>query len=164
MILGMSVKLFTQWHVLISLVAIIAGLRVCFGLLTSRQLPQWTGVFLVTTILTSVTGFLFHSKAIGPPHVVGAISLLVLAIAVYALYVRRLAGAWRATYVVTALLTLYFNVFVGVVQAFQKLPVLHQLAPTGSEPPFAVAQLLVLAAFVLVGYRSLRRFRPLAAN
>jgi len=163
MILGMSVALFTQLHVFISLIGMAAGVIVAFGLVTNCRFSQWTALFLVTTILTSVTGFLFHSKAIGPPHVVGAISLVVLAVATYALYARHLAGAWRGAYVLTALLALYLNVFVGVVQAFQKLPALHQLAPHGSEPPFAIAQLVVLAAFVLLGYRSLRRFHPPAA-
>ena len=160
MILGMSVTLFTQLHVIISLIGIAAGAIVAYGLLGNRRFPQWTALFLVTTVLTSATGFLFHSKAIGPPHIVGAISLVVLAIAIYALYGQRLAGAWRGAYVVTALLALYFNVFVGVVQAFLKLSALHQLAPTGSEPPFAIAQLVVLAGFAPLGYRSLRRFHP----
>lgn len=163
MILGMSVALFTQLHVIISLIGIAAGVIVAFGLVTNRRFSQWTALFLVTTILTSVTGFLFHSKAIGPPHVVGAISLVVLAVATYARYARHLTGAWRGACVVTALLALYLNAFVGVVQAFQKLPALHQLAPNGSEPPFAIAQLVLLAAFVLLGYRSLRRFHPPAA-
>lgn len=159
MILGMSVTLFTQLHVLISLIGIASGLIVAAGLSANRANPRWTAVFLATTILTSATGFLFHSKAIGPPHVIGAISLLILAVACYALYARRLSGRWRAVYVVTALLALYFNVFVAVVQAFQKIPSLHVLAPNGSEPPFALAQLVVLAAFGLLGFRSLRRFR-----
>ena len=160
MILGMSVPLFTQLHVIISLVGIATGAIVEYGLLTNRAFSGCTALFLVTTILTSASGFLFHSRAIGPPHVVGAISLAVLAIATYALYARRLAGAWRAAYIVCALLALYLNAFVGVVQAFQKLPPFHALAPTGSEPPFAIAQLVVLAAFALLGCRSLRRFRP----
>jgi hypothetical protein len=159
MILGMSVPLFTQLHVLISLVAIASGVIVAVGLNSNRAEPQWTALFLVTTILTSATGFLFHSRAIGPPHVIGALSLVILAVATYALYGRHLAGRWRATYVVTALLALYFNVFVGVVQAFQKIPALHRLAPNGSEPPFALAQLVVLAVFGLLGFRALRRFR-----
>ena len=163
MILGMSVPLFTQLHVIISLIGIGAGIIVAYGLVNNRAFPRCTALFLGTTILTSATGFLFHSRAIGPPHVVDAISLVVLAVAPYALYSRRLAGIWHGTYVVTALLALYLNVFVGVVQAFQKLPALHQLAPNGSEPPFAIAQLVVLAAFALLGYRSLRRFHPPAA-
>ena len=163
MILGMSVALFTQLHVYISLIGIASGAIVAFGLLNNRTYPKWTALYLATTILTSATGFLFHSKAIGPPHVVGAISLVVLAVATYALYARQLAGAWRNAYVVTALLALYLNVFVGVVQAFQKIPALHQLAPNGSEPPFAIAQLVVLAAFVLLGYRSLPRRRASGA-
>jgi hypothetical protein len=163
MILGMSVALFTQLHVLISLIGMATGAIVAFGLVNHRTDSKWTALFLATTILTSATGFLFHSRAIGPPHIVGAISLVVLAVATYACYARRLAGAWRTAYVVTALLALYLNVFVGVVQAFQKLPALHQLAPNGSEPPFAIAQLIVLAAFLLLGYRSLPRRRASGA-
>lgn len=159
MILGMSVPLFTQMHVTISLIGIAAGVIVAFGLIANRASPQWTTVFLVTTILASATGFLFHSKAIGPPHVIGAISLVVLAVATYALYGRHLAGHWRAAYVVAALLALYFNAFVGVVQAFQNIPALHELAPNGSEPPFALAQLVVLAIFGLLGFRSLLSYR-----
>lgn len=159
MILGMSVPLFTQLHVLISLVGIASGIVVAGGLAANRVDARWTAVFLATTILTSATGFLFHSRAIGPPHVIGAISLLLLAAASYALYARRLAGHWRAVFVVSALLALYFNVFVLIVQAFQKVPALHGLAPNGSEPPFAFAQLVVLALFGLLGFRSLRRIR-----
>ena len=160
----MSVAVFTQLHVIISLIGIATGVIAAFGLVTNRRCSRWTALFLVTTILTSATGFLFHSKVIGPPHVVGAISLVVLAGATYALHARHLAGAWRGAYVVAALLALYLNAFVGVVQAFQKLPALHQFAPHGSEPPFAIAQLVVLAAFVLLGYQSLRRFHPPAAT
>src|SRR5258708_22713573 len=118
MSLGMRVALFTQLHVIVSLLGIITGVIVAFGLAANSAYSRWTAVFLVTTILTSATGFLFRSKAIGPPHVVGAISLVVLAVATYALYARHLARAWRRAYVVTALLALYLNVFVGVVPAF----------------------------------------------
>jgi hypothetical protein len=114
----------------------------------------------VTTILTSVTGFLFPFTRISPPHVFGVISLAVLALALVALYRRRLQGAWRWLYVVGALVALYLNVFVGVVQAFLKIPFLTSLAPTQSEPPFFLAQLLVLAAFVVLGVRAVGRFRP----
>jgi len=113
---------------------------------------SWTALFLITTVATSVTGFMFHSKSFGPPHVVGLISLVVLAVAIVALYVYRLAGSWRWIYVVTATAALYLNCFVGVVQAFQKLPFLQPLAPTQSEPPFLIAQLAVLAIFVVLGF------------
>jgi hypothetical protein len=158
MILGMTVSAFTQLHVIISLIGIATGFVVAFGLATGRPLSSvWTALFLITTVLTSASGFLFHSKAIGPPHIVGVISLVVLAVAIYALYARHLAGAWRKIYIVTALLSLYLNVFVGLIQAFQKVPALHQFAPKGSEPPFAIAQLAVVALFVWLGFVSFRR-------
>src|SRR5882762_2123129 len=160
MILGMSTAAFTLLHVVISLIAIACGVVVAIGLWRAQRLPGWTAVFLVTTIATSVTGFLFHSKSFGAPHVVGVISLVILAIALIAFYGYRLAGAWRWIYVAGALAAFYLNVFVAVVQAFQKLPFLRALAPTGSEPPFAVAQLLVLAGFIALGIIAARRFHP----
>jgi hypothetical protein len=160
MILGMSTAAFTLLHVAISLIAIACGVVVAIGLWRAQRLPGWTAVFLVTTIATSVTGFFFHSKSFGAPHVVGVISLVILAIALIAFYGYRLAGAWRWIYVAGALAAFYLNVFVAVVQAFQKLPFLRALAPTGSEPPFAVAQLLVLAGFIALGVVAVRRFHP----
>lgn len=161
MILGMSVPDFTAFHVALSLIGLLSGAIVLLGMLSDRRLPRWTALFLVTTIATSVTGFLFHSATFGPPHVVGVISLIVLAAGVAALYVYRLSGAWLSVYVATAVLALYLNAFVGVAQAFQKIPVLHALAPLGSEPPFLVAQLVVLILFVLAAFLSLKRFRPM---
>ncbi len=163
MILGLPTETFTQLHVAISLVGIVAGFVVVGLMLVGRAAPRVTALFLATSILTDVTGYFFHSAGIGPPHVVGAISLLVLAIACVALYLRRLAGAWRGAFVVTAVIGLYLNTFVGVVQAFQKLPPLNKLAPTGSEPPFAIAQGLTLALFIALGVFAFRRFRPAAA-
>jgi hypothetical protein len=163
MILGMSVGAFTTLHVIISLVAILAGLVVLGAMLVDRQIDAWTGGFLILTIVTSVTGFFFHSKAIGPPHIVGVISLVVLAVALFALYVRHLAGPWRTVYVVSAVLALYLNCFVGVVQAFQKLPFLKVLAPTQTEPPFLAAQGATLLLFVVLGFLALRRFHPTPA-
>lgn len=160
MILGMSVSAFTQLHVIISLIGIGAGALVAYGFITGRSLPTWTALFLITTVLTSVTGFMFPFKAIGPPHIFGVISLVALALGIFALYVRRLTGSWRRMYIATALLSLYLNVVVAVVQAFQKIPSLNVLAPTGSEPPVAITQLAVLALFILLGFRSFRRFRP----
>ena len=160
MILRMSIETFTLVHVILSLIGIAAGLVVLGGMLGSKRLEGWTAVFLATTILTSVTGFLFPFTRIGPPHVFGAISLPVLGLALVALYGRRLQGAWRWLYVVGALVALYLNVFVGVVQAFLKLPFLTALAPTQSEPPFVIVQLLVLAVFVVLGFRAVSRFRP----
>jgi len=160
MMLGMSLSTFTLLHVVISLVAIVAGLIVVFAMLSNGHSPAWVAFFLVTTILTSVTGFMFPLKAIGPPHIVGAISLVVLALALVALYGRELAGAWRWIYVATSVLALYLNVFVAIVQAFQKLEPFRQLAPTQTEPPFAIAQLLVLVVFMALGVLALRRFHP----
>ena len=142
MILGMSVATFTLFHVVISLIGIAAGVVVMFGLLGSKKLPSLTAVFLWTTVLTSVTGYFFPRDHILPSHIVGALSLIILAVALYALYVRHLTGNWRWIYVVSAVASLYLNVFVLVAQLFQKVPALKVLAPTQSEPPFLIAQTL----------------------
>ena len=163
MILGLSVETFTLLHVIISLVAIATGLIVLYAMLASR-ISAWTSTFLATTVLTSVTGFFFHSKAIGPPHIVGALSLVILVFTLLAFYSFRLAGRWRAVYVVTSILALYLNAFVAVVQAFLKIPALNRLAPLGNEPPFAAAQGLVLVLFVVLGWMALKRFHPSAAR
>jgi len=160
MILGMSVGAFTTLHVAISLIAILAGLVVLIAMIGNRRLDGVTALFLAATILTSATGFFFHSKAVGPPHIVGVISLVVLAISLLALYGRKLAGIWRPVYVVTALVALYLNCFVGVVQAFDKVPALHALAPKGTEPPFGAAQAATLLVFVILGYLAVRTYRP----
>jgi hypothetical protein len=159
MIIGMSVHAFTVLHTIISLVGIFSGLFVLVAMLGGRTSAQ-TGLFLVTTVLTSVTGFMFHSASFGPPQIVGVISLVVLAIAIAALYLGHLAGAWRWIYVVNALLALYLNVFVGVAQSFDKIPALHALAPTATETPFKIAQLIVLLIFIGLGFRAVKRFRP----
>ena len=161
MILGMSTATFTSVHVILSLIGILAGLVVVlFGLLRSQPLSGWTALFLATTVLTSLTGFLFPFERLLPSHIVGIISLVVLAAALVALYVRRLAGSWRWIYVAGAVSALYLNAFVGVVQAFQKLPVLNVLAPTQSEPPFVIAQIVVLLLFVVLGIAAVRTFHP----
>ena len=162
MILGMSTSTFTLVHVILSLVGIFAGLVVVFGMFSSKKLDGWTALFLATTVLTSVTGFFFPFDKILPSHIVGIISLVVLAIAILALYVLHLAGPWRWIYVVSAVLALYLNVFVGVVQAFQKLPLLKSLAPTQSEPPFLIAQAVVLVIFIVLGIAAVRSFHPAA--
>jgi hypothetical protein len=162
MILGMSTATFTTVHVIISLIGIVSGIVVVLGWLGGRQSAGWAALFLLTTVLTNVTGFLFHSASFGPPQVVGVISLVVLAGAILALYVFHLAGFWRWVYIVGATVALYLNAFVGVVQAFQKLPFLQPLAPTQSEPPFLIAQIAVLAIFVVLGFLALRRFHPAA--
>ncbi|MBS0331577.1 MAG: hypothetical protein JSS35_02295 [Proteobacteria bacterium] len=161
MILGLSVAAFTKLHVVISLIAILSGLVVLLAMIANRRLNAVTALFLFTTVLTSAGGFLFHSRAIGPPHVVGAISLVDLAVALWALYGRGLADVWRPVYVITATAALYLNVFVLIVQAFAKLPALHALAPKGAEPPFAIAQGIALVVFVLLGYLATRRYRPI---
>jgi len=150
---------FTAVHVLISLIGIVSGFVVVFGLLVSKRLGGWTAVFLVSTVLTSVTGFFFPFHGFLPSHAVGILSLIVLAIAIFARYGRHLAGAWRRIYVVTAVIAFYFNTFVLIVQLFQKVPALKAMAPTQSEAPFKVTQLLALALFVLVGIFATIKFR-----
>ena len=158
MILGLSISTFTTVHVIISLIGILSGIVVLIGWLSGKSSDGWTALFLATTVLTSVTGFLFPSASFGPPQVVGVISLVVLAAAISALYVFHLAGFWRWVYIVGATMALYLNAFVGVVQAFQKLPFLRPLAPTQSEPPFVVTQLVVLVIFVAIGVAAAKRF------
>ena len=160
MIAGLSIENFTILHVAISLIGIISGLIVLAGMLRAHSLPGWTALFLVTTILTSVTGFMFPINGLTPAIVVGVISIVILAIALMALYVKHLSGAWRWIYVTTALVALYFNVFVLIVQSFQKVPALQKLAPTQSEPPFLIAQGVALIAFLLLGTQAARKFRP----
>lgn len=147
----------TLAHVAISLLAIASGLVILADLLRGRYSATWTAVFLATTIATSASGFLFASASFGPPHVVGLLSLVLLALALWALGIGRRAGVWRPVYTVCAVAALYLNVFVGVVQAFQKIGVLHALAPNGSEPAFLVAQLLTLAIFVTLGFLAVRQ-------
>jgi len=165
MILGMSTAAFVLVHVVISLVAIVAGLIVMFGMLGSKRQPGLTAIFLLLTILTSATGFLIPplmSEKLLPSHMIGLLSLALLAVACIALYVMRLAGAWRWIYVVTALLALYFNVFVLVIQSFLKIPALTAVAPGNppSGPVFAVVQGIVLVFFALMIIGAWRRFRP----
>jgi hypothetical protein len=155
MIIGLSLSAFTTLHVVLSLIGIVAGIVVVLGMVSARRLPGWTALFLLTTILTSVTGLLFPFSGLLPSHVVAIISLVVLA-----LYVFHLQGIWRWVYVVGAVIALYLNVFVGVVQAFQKLAFLQPLSPTQSEPPFLITQLAVLAVFVLLGVWAVRSFHP----
>jgi hypothetical protein len=133
------------------------------GLLKSKPLPGWTGLFLLTTILTSVTGFFFPVEKLLPSHVIGIISLVLLAIACLALYGQKLAGRWRWIYVLTAMISLYLNVFVLVIQSFLKVPPLHALAPSvpPSEPPFAIVQGIVLVFFVVTTFLAIRKFRPM---
>jgi len=147
-------------HTWLSLIGLASGFVVLIGLLQARRLEGWTAVFLTTTVLTSLTGFGPPADRLLPSHIVGAISLVLLAVAILALYVYRLAGSWRWIYVVTAMAALYLNAFVGVVQAFRQIPALHALAPTESEPPFAIAQGIVLVVFVILTIWAVRAFRP----
>ena len=156
----MILRIYTIIHTLISLAGIFSGFAVMFGLLAGKRLDGWTKWFLITTVATSVTGFGFPLHHFGAPHMVGVISLIVLAVTIYARYPKRLAGAWRWIYVVGALMAFYLNVFVGVVQAFQKIPALNALAPTQTEPPFKFTQLVVLALFIGFTIVGAIRFRP----
>jgi hypothetical protein len=159
----LDLPMFTLIHVVISVLGIIAGLVVVGGLMSGARMDGWTAFFLITTILTSVTGFGFPFTKVLPPHVVGVISLAVLAVCVAARYWKHMAGGWRATYVITAVAALYLNVFVLVVQLFLKTPPLAQLAPTQQEAPFALTQGLVFALFAWIGWAALRGFTPAAA-
>jgi hypothetical protein len=143
----------------LSLIGIASGFVVMFGFLAGRRRRFWTILFLITTLATSVTGFGFPVEHLLPSHIVGALSLLVLAVAIVALYGLHFRDIWRGIYVVAGALALYFNVFVGVVQAFLKLPALHAVAPQQTEPPFVIAQLAVLALFVLLTVVAVKRFR-----
>ncbi len=163
MIFGMSLHAYTELHVLISLIAIGSGLVVMYGLLTAKRMDGWTSLFLATTVLTSVTGFGFPFTGVTPGIKVGIVSLVVLGIAYLARYVRHLAGGWRATYVVTAATALYLNVFVLVVQSFEKVPALRAIAPTQEEPPFAIAQIAVLVLFIGLTVLAVRRFHTTTA-
>jgi hypothetical protein len=165
MVLGMSLSMFTTVHVIISLIAIVSGIIVMFGLLGSSRMPGLTAIFLLFTILTSATGFLFPFEHVLPSHIIGTISLVLLAIACVALYGQKASGAWRWIYVLTALLSLYLNVFVLVIQSFLKIPALTALAPGNppSGPAFAVIQGIVLLFFVVVIVGAMRRYRPMPA-
>ena len=157
---GIPTDTFLQIHVILSLIGIASGFIVLYGLLTGNPLSAWTAIFLVTTILTGITGFPLAPLGFTPARVVGIILLILLALAVVALYAFRLAGAWRSIYIVTAIMSLYLNVFVGVTQSFQKLSFLPPLAPTQSEPPFLIAQLAVLVIFIVLGVLAVRSFHP----
>ncbi len=160
MILGMSIESFTLLHVIISLIGIVSGFIVLGGMFGSRRLPGWTALFLLTTVLTSVTGFMFPDTTLTPARIFGIISLVVLVPALIALYAFRLRSAWRWIYVGGAVIALYLNVFVLVVQSFEKIPVLEPLAPTQSEPPFLASEIFVLAIFILLGIAALVKFHP----
>lgn len=158
MIFGLTTLTFI--HVVISLIAIAAGFVVAVGLLDNKRYDNWTAVFLITTIATSVTGFMLPFTQLLPSHIFGFISLAVLPIAVIARYSKRMAGSWRWIYITAAMFALYLNTFVLVVQIFLKVPAVKSLAPTQSEPPFLIAQLLLLALFIFIVVRAIFRFLP----
>ena len=167
MIVGLSIANFTVLHVAITLIAIASGIVVMFGMLGAKRLPGWTALFLLTTILTSVTGFMFPIHGFTPALGVGAVSIVILLVALIALYAKHLIGAWRWIYVVTALAALYLNVFVLIVQSFEKLSILNPSAPVIGQPfaepqntHFAIAQGVALLAIVVVGILAAIRFRP----
>lgn len=153
---------FTLFHTALSLIAIVAGLVVLRGLIRNNPLNGWTLVFVVTTAATTLTGFLFPFRGFTPAIGTGIVSTLVLAATIPARYAFHLAGPWRWIYVVGAVVSVYLNCFVLVVQSFLKVPALHALAPLGTEPPFAITQAIVLVLFVVAGYLAVRRFRPTA--
>jgi hypothetical protein len=159
MILGLSTSMFTLLHVIISLVGISAGLIALLGLLGGKLYRGLTALFLITTVLTSVTGFLFPFHGMTPGIILGILSILVLVLAIVALYVGKLAGAWRGTYVITSTLALYFNFFVLVAQAFAKIPALKSIAPTQASPVFGITQLVVLVIFIVLTIRAFKKFQ-----
>jgi len=163
MILGMSVGAFTLLHVIITLFAIGSGLMVVGGMFASHKLPGTTALFLFTTALTSLTGFLFPIHGFTPALGVGIVACIILAVALFALYKERLVGAWRWIYVVTAIISLYLNVFVLIAQSFMKVAALNALAPTQSEPPFAITQGTVLVIFIVICLIAIANFRPVTA-
>lgn len=158
MIFGIGITTFTLIHTVLSLIGIFAGLVVAGGLVAGKRLDGWTGVFVVTTVLTNVTGFGFPFVKFLPSHAVGVLSLVVLAVVIVARYVKHLEGAWRGVYVVTTVLALYLNVFVLLNQLFQRIPALIVAAPHQKEPPFLVTQVLVLVMFLWLGRAARKGF------
>ena len=156
----MILQIYTIIHTLISLVAIFTGFVVLLGLLTGNRVDRWTKWFLISAVATTVTGFFFPFHGITPAIKLGIISSVVLVITICARYAKHLAGAWRWIYVVGASVTLYFNVFVAIVQSFEKIPALKAMAPTQSESPFKLTQLVALALFVVLTFVAAIRFRP----
>src|SRR5260370_4699697 len=148
----------------ISLAGILSGFVVLYGMLTAQRLPGWTKVFLISTVLTSATGFFFPIHGITPALITGIVSLVALAIAIYARYVRQLTGGWRKGYVISAEFAFYLNIFVLVVQLFQKIPALKEISPTQNDPPFKITQLVVLVAFLALGIVAVIRFRAESAS
>jgi hypothetical protein len=159
MIMIVGLPMFTLIHVVICVIAMIAGLVVVGGMFANARLEGWTKLFLTTTVLVSVTGFGFPFTRVLPPHIVGALSLVILAVCIYARYAKRMEGSWRAVYVVTAVAALYLNVFVLVTQLFTKTPPIAQIASTPQDAPFAITQALVLLLFIWIGRMAVRAFQ-----
>jgi len=153
-----NITTFTFLHVALSVVGLIAGLVVVGGLMSGRRIDGWTGTFLVTTFLTNLSGFGFPFVQLLPSHVLGILSLILIPVVMYALYAKRLEGGWRRVYVVGAVVALYFNAFVLVAQLFHRIPALIVLAPKQKEPPFLIAQLLLLVLFIVLGRAASRGF------
>jgi hypothetical protein len=156
----MDSPLLIQSHTGISLVAIVLGFVVVFGMLKNKTMGTTTALFLLTTALTSISGFFFHRDHLLPSHIVGIVALVVMVPTLLGLYAFHLSGIWRSVYAIGAVISLWFNVFVLIAQAFQKVPALHDMAPTGSEPPFAIAQGIVLIVFIALAVLAVKRFRP----
>lgn len=164
MVFGMSLATYTLIHVIISLIGIGSGLIVLFGMLGSKRLDGITALFLVTTALTSLTGFGFPFERVTPGIILGILSLLVLALTVPARYSFHMAGKWRSIYVITAVIALFFNCVALIGQSFLKIPALHALAPTGNEPPFAIAEGILLVLFIVAGVLAVKKFHPSGAT
>ena len=162
--MGTGILILTIVHVAISLIGIGSGFVMIYGFVTNKRFEQATAVFLATTILTSLTGFLFPIEKFTPGLAIGILSLIALGVAVWALYRKHLGGGWRTALVVTAMISQYFNFAILIIQSFQKVPALHELAPTQTEPPFAVTQLTVLVLFVALTVAAIIRFRPATAR
>ena len=159
MILGMSASTYTLLHVLLSVVGIVSGCMVMYGLLTRKRLNGWTALFLTSTVATSLTGFGFPFDHLLPSHKVGIVSLVALGFAIIGRYIFHLAGVWRGIYVISSAVALYLNVFVGVVQAFLKVPALNAIAPNQTEPPFLLTQLVVVTVFGVLAILAATKFR-----
>jgi hypothetical protein len=157
---GIPTDLFVKIHVVISLIGIASGLIALIGMLGGRLFGGLTALFLATTVLTSVTGFPLPPFGLDPPRIVGIISLVFLAVAIVALYLFHLGGAWRWIYVITAMVALFFNCFVAIIQSFDKIPALHAIAPSQDAPPVHIAQLVLLVIFVVAGIVAVIRFHP----
>lgn len=156
--LGLSFHAFTFVHVMLSLVGIVAGLFVVGGFTAGRRLDGWIGIFLVTTLLTNITGFLFPFTRLLPSHILGGLSLVIIPVSMFALYGKHLKGSWKKIFVLTAVTALYFNVFVLIAQMFTKIPSFIVLSPTQQSPIFGASQLVLLVMFILIGRSAKRGF------